>query len=36
MEIGKKKKKNEKINNQSFTFSHPIKNSNDELVSSSD
>ena len=29
-------KKNEKINNQSFTFSHPIKSNNNELVSSTD
>jgi len=29
-------KKNAKINNQSFTVSHPIKNYNNELVSSTD
>ena len=28
--------KNAKINNQSFTVSHPIKNNNNELVSSKD
>jgi len=35
MEIGKKKK-NTKINNTLFTVSHPIKDNNSELLSSTD